>query len=470
MNRINDGAHPRLKCDVAISFANNVYQAQERIVELHDNDVTCGRGKPAEDHAGNKWYLDRVKERRIAYNQAKSQLSKRLVAEEVVDLVRNRGGRFLKQDPGTKLWKDVGNDKAIAKTGKALREKPPAHGREGITGVERPPRQPVPVALDPVRRASIRSIEESMRQLTSISLLCFASVSIGMPCRHYLRITVYQVQEIIIELHPHDFINRNGGESNKSPSGIITYASRFSSPCTSILPSPVSAGSAKSHPGNVRLRELAEPCKHHYQNLKNAEKALFAKSILDQWRNETNPQGRFLRNVDGVWGKMAEETAVKVVMGVLRREPIPSTTQSLRPMTLAMSSGDKVPTHMPVSRASVVPPRPTRPHPSPAALTPVNLRTTEAPHTPMSAPPSNFGAAAIPAYISSSQQRPCARKHRRTTPPYPLAALTASSTVGGSEPTFEAAAVPRRSLPSFAGRVKSWVRRLACGRRGEELD
>jgi hypothetical protein len=123
------------------------------VVRPHHRDVKCGRGKPAEDHAGNKWYLDRVKERRTAYNEAKSQLSKRLVAEEVVVLVRNRGGRFLKQDPGTKLWNDIGNAKAMAKAGQALREKPPAQRSEGAKAVERPPRQPVPVALDPVRSA-----------------------------------------------------------------------------------------------------------------------------------------------------------------------------------------------------------------------------------------------------------------------------------------------------------------------------
>jgi hypothetical protein len=126
------------------------------IVSPHDRDVKCGRGKPAEDHAGNRWYLEMVKARRTAHNEAKSQLSKRVVAEEVVDLVRNRGGRFLKQDPGTRLWNDIGSDKAIAKAGQALREKPSAHGREGSEAVERPPRQLVPVALDPVRRASTR--------------------------------------------------------------------------------------------------------------------------------------------------------------------------------------------------------------------------------------------------------------------------------------------------------------------------
>jgi hypothetical protein len=125
------------------------------IVSPHDNDVKCGRGKPAEDHAGNKWYLDRVNEKRTAYNEATSQLSNRLIAKEIVDLVKNRHppGRFLKRDPATRLWNEIGDDEAIAKAGQALREKPPAQGSEGGAVVDRRPRQPAQIALDPVRRA-----------------------------------------------------------------------------------------------------------------------------------------------------------------------------------------------------------------------------------------------------------------------------------------------------------------------------
>jgi hypothetical protein len=124
------------------------------IICPHDNDVKCGRGKPAEVHEGNQWYLNEVAMRKATYVAARSRLEKRLVAEEIVALVNDRDppGRFLKQDSGTKLWNEIGNDEAIAKAEQALREKPTAQGREGDAVVERPPRQPTQDALDPVSR------------------------------------------------------------------------------------------------------------------------------------------------------------------------------------------------------------------------------------------------------------------------------------------------------------------------------
>lgn len=45
----------------------------------------------------------------------------------IVDEIRSRNppGRFLKQDPTTKLWYDIGEKKALDKTRQALREGAP---------------------------------------------------------------------------------------------------------------------------------------------------------------------------------------------------------------------------------------------------------------------------------------------------------------------------------------------------------
>ena len=45
----------------------------------------------------------------------------------IVDEIKNRSppGRFLKQDPDTKLWYDIGEKKALDKTRQALREGAP---------------------------------------------------------------------------------------------------------------------------------------------------------------------------------------------------------------------------------------------------------------------------------------------------------------------------------------------------------
>jgi len=47
----------------------------------------------------------------------------------------NPAGRFLKQDPKTKLWSDIGEKKALDKTRQALREGAPELLKELETGV-----------------------------------------------------------------------------------------------------------------------------------------------------------------------------------------------------------------------------------------------------------------------------------------------------------------------------------------------
>jgi hypothetical protein len=487
-----------------VGFAENpardfgVVVALHGIVSPHDNDVKCGRGKPAEDHAGNRWYLDRVKERRPAYSEAKSQLSKRLVAEEIVVLVRNRGGRFLKQDPGTTLWNDIGNAKAIAKAGQALREKPPAHGREGAVAVDRPPRQPVPVALDPVRsagtrlRAIYRRIDDAAHIYFFALFRCRSECPVAISyaplctrCRKESSSPIRTISSITKEV-----------SRTRIHQGSNTYAFRFSSPCTSIVPSPVSAGTANSHPGNVRLRDLAEPRKLTYRSLSNAEKGRLAQWILDQWRNETNPRGRVVRIVDGAWRKLAEDAAVKVVMGVLRRKP----NQGLPQTPRTASAGEEVPTHVTVSPVDAgTPPRPSQsqlppPPPSLPIVSPdsaparpnvsVNLHPQRAPYPPMDAAPhADFCSAASAAYMSSSaRSSPLQRSLSRQ--PIPIAPPVVDDDDDDAVPRSGARSLGtahvrsskpakisfRRSLASWASRGSTWLKRLVCGRRGEELD
>lgn len=84
------------------------------------NDVVCGRGNHATTHAGNLWYLERVNERRVAFCR-----DRQAVARSLVEMVRNRQppGGFLRRDAGTGLWTDIGDEQAIEKTVRALRQR-----------------------------------------------------------------------------------------------------------------------------------------------------------------------------------------------------------------------------------------------------------------------------------------------------------------------------------------------------------
>jgi hypothetical protein len=129
---------------------------------------------------------------------------------------------------------------------------------------------------------------------------------------------------------------------------------------------PRSLGLSISQPGNKRLRDFAEPWKPYYKNLRNTEKARFAKSILDEWRIDTNPQGRVLRRAKGdVLRELADEDAVMIVMGILRRDAKSARAQAndeaLPPTPLTVSAREMEPTHATASRAlddAVTPPCP----------------------------------------------------------------------------------------------------------------
>jgi hypothetical protein len=124
------------------------------------NDVLCGRGGMINKFPGNLAFIDLVKSYRAAYVQCgefhvmvgamhvsnsishpsciNSSLSlfvvllssitdkaqKKVYSKKVYKQVRKMDppGRFLKQDPVTKLWNDIGKKAALCKIRQALRE------------------------------------------------------------------------------------------------------------------------------------------------------------------------------------------------------------------------------------------------------------------------------------------------------------------------------------------------------------
>ena len=105
------------------------------IVTPHDHDVLSGRGNFVNYHAGNEHFRALVRKHKVAY-VACPKPQKGKFSRMIVDEIRSRNppGRFLKQDPATKLWYDIGEKKALDKTRQALREGAPEIMKE-IGGV-----------------------------------------------------------------------------------------------------------------------------------------------------------------------------------------------------------------------------------------------------------------------------------------------------------------------------------------------
>ena len=107
------------------------------IVTPHDHDVLSGRGNFVNYHAGNEHFRALVRKHKVAY-VACPKPQKGKFSRMIVDEIRSRNppGRFLKQDPATKLWYDIGEKKALDKTRQALREGAPEIMKEIGAGDE----------------------------------------------------------------------------------------------------------------------------------------------------------------------------------------------------------------------------------------------------------------------------------------------------------------------------------------------
>jgi hypothetical protein len=100
----------------------------EYVTDIQPEDVLSGRGGATNSHSGNRAFRTLVKDFQERYLKAKKR-DKPSVASLVVELVRLKGGRFLRRmgtdSDGQVLWIDIGDERAREKTCQALREGAP---------------------------------------------------------------------------------------------------------------------------------------------------------------------------------------------------------------------------------------------------------------------------------------------------------------------------------------------------------
>jgi len=96
-------------------------------------DVLLGRGKSSQNHPGNIRFRQLVESKRDEYERAKV-LEKTLIAERVVQTIRDLPGRFLRQDGD--LWEEVDYETARDKVAHVFRDKRRKHKRLQQNGAE----------------------------------------------------------------------------------------------------------------------------------------------------------------------------------------------------------------------------------------------------------------------------------------------------------------------------------------------
>jgi hypothetical protein len=88
---------------------------------ISQNDVLLGRGGGSNNHIGNRRFRAIVSQHQHEYRQTR-KLDKSKVAQKIVDIVQQEGGRFLKRTESNSAWEQVNRRQALSKTSQALRE------------------------------------------------------------------------------------------------------------------------------------------------------------------------------------------------------------------------------------------------------------------------------------------------------------------------------------------------------------
>lgn len=101
---------------------------QEKILVPGKYDVICGRGKLSQNHLGNKRYLSIIAMYKKKYkNVSTTKNEKTRLSLHIVSVIRDSTppGRFLKFNPNSRTWYDVGDIYAREKVSHALRGEMP---------------------------------------------------------------------------------------------------------------------------------------------------------------------------------------------------------------------------------------------------------------------------------------------------------------------------------------------------------
>ncbi|KAL7525599.1 hypothetical protein ACHAWF_001661, partial [Thalassiosira exigua] len=116
----------------------------------HPHDVLSGRGGRINSHPGNVRFRSAVDSLKREYLDPRTKkVEKARIAAQIASEVRARHppGRFLKEDPHTGLWVEIGDERAWKKAGQALRESAPE------IRAERQARLQMMAGMDPVSAA-----------------------------------------------------------------------------------------------------------------------------------------------------------------------------------------------------------------------------------------------------------------------------------------------------------------------------
>jgi hypothetical protein len=93
----------------------------ETEILVTEHDVLCGRGAPNLHHPGNQYFRSLVRAHQKEYSLIPRR-DKAVLVERILSDIRERGGRFLRQQQSPRIWMEVHQAIAYEKVCQALRE------------------------------------------------------------------------------------------------------------------------------------------------------------------------------------------------------------------------------------------------------------------------------------------------------------------------------------------------------------
>lgn len=198
------------------------------VTRYTDKDVLSGRGGGTNLHAGNRFYRQLILSNRTAYDDA-SKAMKPEIARQIVEQIRNSGGRFLRKDKDGE-YRDIGETEAKEKTSQALR-----HRTFELRNMEDPNRVKMGGRWKPdSEKRSVDSVRKSCLVLDARTWLCFS--------QHPPHLTKYAPFPIQIDL-----------EDKKESSSAVNRLLPASMPTRSGLNASNHVGSASNDSSSASL-------------------------------------------------------------------------------------------------------------------------------------------------------------------------------------------------------------------------
>lgn len=103
------------------------------INDIRVSDILFGRGKTVVEHPGNAWFRDLVDKTMLHYESC-TRMEKASIAEMIVNMVKDSGGRFLKAEDEGEFWEEVDDHAARKKVAHTFRNRRKFHFRPSLGG------------------------------------------------------------------------------------------------------------------------------------------------------------------------------------------------------------------------------------------------------------------------------------------------------------------------------------------------